>query len=136
MGGKIGAPRYTGGLCLSLQRRDFGAPPVVKCRDSSEFVGPDGVARPFPFAQLFPDGMPSGSYRAETWLTTPGEDVDREPLGAGFVLTEDAAWPAPPVEVSSVDVRGVARVGRTLTASVGPVYPEAARIVVPVVARR
>jgi hypothetical protein len=128
LGGKVGEPAYQGGMCLSLQARDFGAPPVVQCRDVADYVRPDGTARSFPYAELFPNGMPSGSYEARAWLSTPGVAVDTDPLAVGFFLLQDASYPPPQVQLGAVTVTGKARVGRTLRATTGSRYPSDATL--------
>lgn len=124
LGGKVGEPAYSGEMCLSLQRVDFGAPPVVRCRDSVEFFATDGEAKPFPYAELFPTGTPSGTYRASAWLNTPGELVDTEPLEVRFFLTEDADYTPPQVRLGDVTVAGKPLVGKRLRAKVSSVEPE------------
>ena len=126
LGGKVGEPAYRGQMCVSLHARSFEPTPVVQCRDVDDYVKANGVARAFPYAELFPTGLRGGSYRAEAWLATPGENVDTDPLGVSFVLGEDASYPPPKVQLDDVTIGGKARVGRTLTAQVGSVHPESA----------
>lgn len=123
LGGRVGLPAYRGSMCLSLQLRDFGAPPEVQCRNVSDYVRADGRSVAFPFAQLFPGGMPAGSYEAAAWLKTPDDSVDTEPLYTRFFLTQAASYPRPTVELRGLNVQGQPRVGETLKAEVGTPFP-------------
>jgi hypothetical protein len=128
LGGKIGEPRYAGEMCVSLHARSFGPTPVVQCRDVADFLRKDGVARPFPYAELFPKGLRQGSYRAEAWLNTPGDAVDTDPLGVSFILEQDAAYPPPKVKLGAVSVGGTPEVGRILRARWASLYPSDATL--------
>lgn len=122
LGGRVEWPRYRGGMCISLQHTASG-PPQQKCGPLSTFFDSDGRAHPFPYAELFPGGMPAGGYRARAWLTTPDAHVDTEPIQMSFHLTEDASYPKPRIELGDPTVSGKPRVGKTLRASVDSVSP-------------
>jgi hypothetical protein len=114
LGGRAVDPAYTGRMCVSLQRRDFGEPARERCGPLRDFVDAKGVPRILPYAKLFPSGMGAGSYWADAWLATPGERVDTSRLGAGFFLTAAAEYPRPRVAVGKVTIKGEAVVGRRL----------------------
>ena len=93
-------------------------------RGLAEFVQPDGSPRPFPYAELFPGGMPSGSYEAKAWLTgTDAEQVDPAPLWATFLLNDDVIYGDPAVVLGRVSLSGQPVVGYRLRTRIEDVYP-------------
>ena len=124
LGGRSTWPAYTGGMCVSLQHRDFGLPPRQRCGSLGDFFEPDGSARLFPYAELFPGGMSSGSYEAKAWLTgVDAEQVDRAPLWTRFFLTEDVLYGDPEIDLGRVSLAGSAVVGSRLRTRIQDVYP-------------
>jgi hypothetical protein len=128
LGGRVDDPAYRAEMCVSLEYKGFPQAPRVRCGPMADFVDAQGVAEPFPYAELFPAGMTSGPYRAEAWLNTPGDRVDTEQLGVSFLLTQDSTYPRPSVALGTVSVAGKARVGRRLTAEVDFVDPAGATL--------
>jgi hypothetical protein len=128
LGGRATDATYTGQMCVSLQRRDFGEAPRTYCASRSTFLTADGVAKKFPVARLFPSGLEAGIYRAEARLNTSGPRVDTAPLGSTFQLLQDVTYAAPKVALGSVGIIGRPIVGRTLRTSVSSVDPATARL--------
>jgi hypothetical protein len=130
LGGRAREASYDGRMCVRLARVDFGptGPKGTRCGPLGEFYRADGTVRPFPFELLFPTGMPSGTYRADAWLTKDHPRVDNAPLGIGFLLTDADAYPAPAVDLGSVSATGTPLVGSRLRAAVGWVFPRDATL--------
>ena len=128
LGGRVTDARYSGRMCVSLQHRDFGQPAVVRCGSASDFIDAKGQPTKLPYAKFFPTGMRSGTYRADTWLATAGSRVETSPMGATFILTQDASYPRPVVALGPVTITGRATVGRTLTAAFPPRDPAGAKV--------
>lgn len=130
LGGKVSDRAYDGRMCVRLARVDFGptGPSGTKCASVGAFRRSDGTMKPFPYAQLFPTGMPSGTYRADAWITRDDPRVDNRRLGIGFFLEDADTYPAPAVELGAVSTTGRALVGRRLSAAVASLYPGDARL--------
>lgn len=127
LGGRVDDPRYTGRMCIRL---DEAMPGDVKtrCGPVADFLNVKGLPKPISYPELFPSGLPAGTYRAEAWLTTAGDRVDRRPIGASFILSQGASYPRPKVTLGQVAVTGEAKVGKKLTASVGSTDPSQAKV--------
>jgi len=127
LGGRVDEPKYDGRMCIRL---DEAMPGGVKtrCGPIADFLNANGVPKPISYPQLFPGGLPAGTYRAEAWLATAGDRVDRRPIGASFILTEDASYPRPKAALGNVDVTGKAQVGKKLKATVGATDPTSATL--------
>ncbi|MCZ3386438.1 MAG: hypothetical protein LH630_05615 [Actinomycetia bacterium] len=128
LGGTVLDARYSGRMCVSVEFSNFPSPIQERCGPVSDFFTSAGVARPLPFAKLYPTGMPAGLYRAETWLATPGSRVDTAPLRTSFFLNQSATYPAPKVGLGSIDILGQTVVGAELRATVASVDPKGAKL--------
>lgn len=128
LGGTVSDARYNGRMCVSVEFSNFPSPIQERCGPVSDFFTSAGVARPLPFAKLYPTGMPAGLYRAETWLATSGPRVDTAPLRTSFFLNQPATYPAPKVGLGAIDILGQTVVGAELRTNVASVDPKGAQL--------